>query len=334
MLELHLALLGAFKWTGPYGPLEREYRFEIGGDVYEGGKGSRTALRGVLNIGQPFAYACRMAEIVLACEPIRSYEVPSRRHYPKVLDAEEGVVVESATRSAQSALRREYREYESDYSIEPGTPVRELSNRAFRHGLFAAVIAGPMVSPMEWLGLLIEVESGQSPDDLNDATAVVMEEYNGVASRLLEGKDAFIEDVAEICGTSDDGEAIVDWYRGFTRGMSLRAGEWKKLIERDDGNRLVQPLAFIEEVINTPGKRDWLANAELRAGLPLALGIMAVRLWERTRAVGHSEPKGAAGELLATGTVRRATPKISPNAPCPCGSGKKYKRCCSTLRAV
>jgi SEC-C motif len=26
--------------------------------------------------------------------------------------------------------------------------------------------------------------------------------------------------------------------------------------------------------------------------------------------------------------VRRDAPKVSPNAPCPCGSGKKHKRCC------
>lgn len=27
-------------------------------------------------------------------------------------------------------------------------------------------------------------------------------------------------------------------------------------------------------------------------------------------------------------TVRRETPKIGRNEPCPCGSGKKYKKCC------
>ena len=27
-------------------------------------------------------------------------------------------------------------------------------------------------------------------------------------------------------------------------------------------------------------------------------------------------------------TFRRAEPKIGRNEPCPCGSGKKYKRCC------
>ena len=27
-------------------------------------------------------------------------------------------------------------------------------------------------------------------------------------------------------------------------------------------------------------------------------------------------------------TVRRDTPKVGRNDPCPCGSGKKYKKCC------
>ena len=31
--------------------------------------------------------------------------------------------------------------------------------------------------------------------------------------------------------------------------------------------------------------------------------------------------------LTTGGTVRRTEPKIGPNEPCPCGSGKKYKKC-------
>ena len=33
-------------------------------------------------------------------------------------------------------------------------------------------------------------------------------------------------------------------------------------------------------------------------------------------------------EQKASGTVRRETKKVYPNDPCPCGSGKKYKKCC------
>lgn len=32
-------------------------------------------------------------------------------------------------------------------------------------------------------------------------------------------------------------------------------------------------------------------------------------------------------------TLRRIQPKIGPNEPCPCGSGKKYKKCCGSVSA-
>ncbi len=38
--------------------------------------------------------------------------------------------------------------------------------------------------------------------------------------------------------------------------------------------------------------------------------------------------KFADGELIGETPVLRETPKIGRNDPCPCGSGKKYKKCC------
>jgi preprotein translocase subunit SecA len=35
-----------------------------------------------------------------------------------------------------------------------------------------------------------------------------------------------------------------------------------------------------------------------------------------------------AGDQAPVQTVRRASDKIGRNDPCPCGSGKKYKKCC------
>lgn len=34
------------------------------------------------------------------------------------------------------------------------------------------------------------------------------------------------------------------------------------------------------------------------------------------------------GETVKVETVRREEPKVGRNDPCPCGSGKKYKKCC------
>jgi len=34
------------------------------------------------------------------------------------------------------------------------------------------------------------------------------------------------------------------------------------------------------------------------------------------------------GKMPAPETVKRNTPKVGRNDPCPCGSGRKYKKCC------
>ena len=39
-------------------------------------------------------------------------------------------------------------------------------------------------------------------------------------------------------------------------------------------------------------------------------------------------PARTGGDDAAVKTIRREAPKVGRNAPCPCGSGKKYKKCC------
>lgn len=51
--------------------------------------------------------------------------------------------------------------------------------------------------------------------------------------------------------------------------------------------------------------------------------------WKRVK----SDDKGPfycadCGWMRGRSPLQRAVPKIGRNAPCPCGSGKKFKRCC------
>ncbi len=53
---------------------------------------------------------------------------------------------------------------------------------------------------------------------------------------------------------------------------------------------------------------------------------------------GMAAPVGQAGleaqgEVRVTEPIRRAQPRVKPNEPCPCGSGKKYKKCCGSRTA-
>ena len=45
----------------------------------------------------------------------------------------------------------------------------------------------------------------------------------------------------------------------------------------------------------------------------------------RQQAANGAMQKHTSGQTV---TVRRTTPKVGRNDPCPCGSGKKYKKCC------
>jgi preprotein translocase subunit SecA len=47
---------------------------------------------------------------------------------------------------------------------------------------------------------------------------------------------------------------------------------------------------------------------------------------------GKAENQGAPKEKTKPTTVKRDQPKIGRNDPCPCGSGKKYKKCCGMNR--
>ncbi len=53
---------------------------------------------------------------------------------------------------------------------------------------------------------------------------------------------------------------------------------------------------------------------------------------ENAQAIGSGEMQKAAGEVQGEAakarTIVREAPKVGRNDPCPCGSGKKYKKCC------
>jgi hypothetical protein len=72
--------------------------------------------------------------------------------------------------------------------------------------------------------------------------------------------------------------------------------------------------------------------------------LREVRERYRRGELGFSDPDEADGDFAygdepalpewdsyppaAGDTIRREAPKVGRNDPCPCGSGKKYKKCC------
>ena len=314
LLDLHLALLGAFDWRGNYGGQERgAYRIDFATKAYTEGRGSRTALRRVLSLGEAFTCTASDPKLVLECTVLREYEVRSRRHHPKVLDAG-GTEhdAKTATWSAQAGMRREFRDdHDDERSLE------------FIQGMLVAIVSGPVILPSQWLGEIVQANQYATIEEAKRAYEGIMRLHNDIASALRTTPEMFVANTTRML-SAGDGTRLVDWNRGYVYGMALGGGEWIVAMRDPEMRSIFEPIAAVMEIASSPEKRTWLHDTKLRGDLARTHGMAAVgiaELWRR-RLFPQVE------------TVRRSGPKVSPNAPCPCGSGKKYKRCCSPLRVV
>ena len=83
------------------------------------------------------------------------------------------------------------------------------------------------------------------------------------------------------------------------------------------------------EPVQQPAVAQAATRAPAQGATSASLPSMPQRRAARTIET-HGESPAARGDGAAAaqqGTVTRAGPRVGRNDPCPCGSGKKYKKC-------
>jgi uncharacterized protein len=115
-------------------------------------------------------------------------------------------------------------------------------------------------------------------------------------------------------------EAVRAWARGFWKAMTLAPATWSGLVEDERTKVVLEPfIGFFDldapHADERPSDLDGLLDAE--AALVPRM-ILILRKLARIRE--------AAGRRPAPILPRE---KVGRNDPCPCRSGKKYKRCCA-----
>ncbi|MFC5512347.1 UPF0149 family protein [Massilia jejuensis] len=191
------------------------------------------------------------------------------------------------------------------------------------HGYLTAIAIGPeTIMPAEWLPRVWGQEDGAAPKWKNAREEerilnLIMRFMNEV---LITFEVAPKEFEPLYCEHVHDGQTLIDgeaWCWGFWEGMELRPGSWEP-IWTSEVAQLMRPLYLlgadeIEEaelpLVEDPVKAHGLA-LEIEANLPAIY-----RYWLPLR-------------KAAVETVRHETPKVGRNDDCPCGSGKKFKKCC------
>lgn len=190
-------------------------------------------------------------------------------------------------------------------------------------GFFAALIAGPeTVMPSEYNRELFggEMPEFASLEEAKDILGLLTRHWNTIAGELF--KD---EIHLPLVFEGEDGELHGnDWARGFMRGMHMRHDGWAELVNDEErGGCLIPMMMLCHEHDEDPEMRTAPITPEKREEViaHMAVGLLGAYKYFRAQRETHTE----------TSFVRnpeRTTSKVGRNDLCPCGSGKKYKKCC------
>jgi uncharacterized protein len=107
------------------------------------------------------------------------------------------------------------------------------------------------------------------------------------------------------------------------QGLALVRADWQALFDSEQGQAWLNPLHLMGSDGLTPEELALIATPEQRESLTnqIPASIAAIyRFWLPYRQAVH--------EQKLTATIQRTEPKVGRNDPCPCGSGKKFKKCC------
>ena len=197
--------------------------------------------------------------------------------------------------------------------------MRPLELEGYLTGL---VVAPDLIPPSLWIPHLWGDDEPvfDNAGQMQSALDSVMGHYNAIIQRLDNQIDrigpAWLPTYFDENGIADI-ERCTQWARGFCKTMAFAPEVWLDLADHERSSALVEPFTVffnIDEIDERLPPKDVeemrRASAEYIPSVLPALRKMA--------------------QILASKPYRlqRSSIKIGRNKICPCGSGKKYKRCC------
>ena len=185
-------------------------------------------------------------------------------------------------------------------------------------GFVAGVAVCPdLIMPSEWLGE-IWGEDGpvfDSERQANEIIQLIMAHYNDVLRRLGRPRA-----YAPLFDEDTDGTVLWEMSAvGFARAMDQRPDAWAEYAfsEHAAVRRAMAAFRKLEELANKPGGPAGDIEMALDACAP-ELITEGLEILHATRLAGHSPVAASAP----------AAKMVGRNDPCPCGSGRKFKKCC------
>ncbi len=183
-------------------------------------------------------------------------------------------------------------------------------------GFLTGVVIGPdLIMPSEWIPVIWQGEPNfETTEHAERILGAIMARYNDIIHQLDDEPGVF----EPIFFEAPDGRALAaDWAEGFMDAVGLRADAWASIFDDEDAKLLIAPImAQLHDENGKPfidGSLEEMQNIREEGAQHLPLAIKGLYEFWKARRQPAKSPAGK---------------KVGRNELCPCGSGRKYKRCC------
>jgi yecA family protein len=217
----------------------------------------------------------------------------------------------------------------------PGRPPDTLRYEELAGFVFAIACSPEMIMPSEWLPMIFNGQDAgyANLEEAQQVLAAMMALYNRT-NHGLQGHRATlppgIEPRAPAAANLDDGAALGLWARGFTAGHNYLDKLWDAYTPEPLNEELGGCMMVLSFFSSRKLAEAYRGEFERKEPTLEETAETMLRLFpDAMQSYAH-----IAHSIQTVLRAHRAPPtparseKIGRNAPCPCGSGKKYKKCC------
>jgi uncharacterized protein len=196
-------------------------------------------------------------------------------------------------------------------------------------GFLHAIAIGPeTVMPGRWLPKVWNLDDGgmmppmDSLEQVNHLLSLIMRHYNSIIGGLEHSPPVFapLWPTFGYSGT-DEGDAE-GWAQGFTEGVKLSLSAWQPLLRSPQGQQWYHPIEVLGDEDAPPEWDELTATPEQRAALAAQFEHSVLQMHAHWLPLRQAVAERRTAQAMST--------KVGRNEPCPCGSGKKFKKCCGS----
>lgn len=252
------------------------------------------------------------ADILLFLQQLNSYREESRV---------------SAVNLNQALSEAELAELE-DFLESDFVPL-ETMDLSMLDGYLTAIAVGPeLVLASRWLPRVwgdTEQPEFSSLEHANHILGLLVRYHNQIVLSLRDAPESFSPLFDEY--EDEDSEAVISaegWCAGFSLGVHLAAEAWEPLFEDEQASQLLTPIIAFSMEEATKELREAPDAAAMEAALITMLPSAVLGIYDYWQPARAKRKPGLVNDNFPLG----GNAKTGRNALCPCGSGKKFKKCC------